>query len=306
MKLSIKAFSRFAWGVLAYNILVILWGAYVRASGSGAGCGGHWPLCNGEVIPTATQVATTIEFIHRISSGIVVLFSIAIAVWAWRIFKRGAWLRWTAAGVLLFTFTEALVGAALVTFNLTGTNESVSRAIVIVIHLINTFLLLGSLALTAFWSTVGEPASLHWNGKISNLLLIAVLGLVVLGGSGAITALGDTLFPPSSLAQGLQQDSSQSVSFLIRLRIYHPMVAVSLAIYSGVLLRWLREQVKKPLTRGLVGGVLVLFVVQLLLGGFNVLLLAPMWLQMVHLLVMDLIWIGTVLVFSLALSDFSV
>jgi heme a synthase len=306
MRRSTKAFSRFAWGILAYNILVILWGAYVRASGSGAGCGGHWPLCNGEVIPTAAQVATTIEFIHRISSGIVVLLSVVIAVWAWMIFKRGSWLRWTAAGVLVFTFSEALVGAALVMFNLTGTNESVSRAVVIVIHLVNTFLLLASLALTAFWSTVGAPAELHWNGKISNLLLIAVLGLVLLGSSGAITALGDTLFPPSSLAQGLQQDSSQSVSFLIRLRIYHPMVAVSLALYSGVLLRWLREQVKKPLTRGLVSGLLVLFVVQLLLGGFNVLLLAPMWLQMVHLLMMDLIWIGTVLVFSLALSDFTV
>ncbi len=46
-------FSRYAWGVLLWNVLVALWGAYVRATGSGAGCGSHWPTCNGEILPRA-------------------------------------------------------------------------------------------------------------------------------------------------------------------------------------------------------------------------------------------------------------
>jgi heme A synthase len=306
MKLSKKQFIWFAWGVLIYNILVILWGAYVRASGSGAGCGGHWPLCNGVVLPQAPQVATIVELTHRLSSGIVVVLSLIMPIWAWRIFKPGSRIRWTAAAVLFFTVTEALVGAGLVLFNLTGSDESVTRAVVIVIHLVNTFLLLASLALTAYWATYGEPVRFTWNGRPATLLLIAVAGLVILGGSGAITALGDTLFPPASLAQGLQQDTSSTASFLIRLRVYHPVFAVSLALYSGLVFRWLRTQLVRPLLRNLVTALLVLFVIQLMLGGLNVLLLAPIWLQMVHLLVMDTIWIGTVLVFSSSLSCFSV
>jgi len=60
--MKLQPFAKAAWGVLAYSILVILWGAYVRISFSGDGCGDHWPLCHGEVIPTAPSVKTLIEF----------------------------------------------------------------------------------------------------------------------------------------------------------------------------------------------------------------------------------------------------
>ncbi len=301
-----SSFTRVTWGALAFNIMVILWGAYVRASSSGNGCGSHWPLCNGELFPQSAQSATGIEFIHRVSSGMVVILAVMLFIWAWRKQDRKSLLRWSTGGVLLFTITEALVGAALVLFHLTGTNESVERAVVIVIHQVNTFMLLASLALTAWWSTFGEPRGFGWKGSSSGLLLAAVLGLVFLGGSGAITALGDTLFPATSLTQGFQQDSSSSVSFLLRLRIYHPLAAVTLAIYGGLILRWLREKETNPLAKRLVSGVMGLFCLQLVLGGFNVVLLAPEWLQMIHLLVMDLIWTGSVLVFSLNLSCFLV
>src|SRR5215467_12703113 len=72
--------SAFAWGVLAYNVAVIAWGAFVRASGSGAGCGRHWPLCNGEVVPRPTSVATVIEATHRATSGLALVGVVGLLV----------------------------------------------------------------------------------------------------------------------------------------------------------------------------------------------------------------------------------
>src|SRR5262249_24948503 len=78
-----RSLARFAWLLVVYNIAVILWGAYVRATGSGAGCGSHWPLCNGEIVPRAAQAQTLIEFTHRITSGISLLLVAILAVWTW-------------------------------------------------------------------------------------------------------------------------------------------------------------------------------------------------------------------------------
>ncbi len=300
-----ELFTRVAWGALFYNMLVILWGAFVRATGSGAGCGAHWPFCNGEVIPQSPQIETIIEFIHRVSSGLVIVPAVFLLVWAWRNSSKRSLVRLSTAGVMLFTLTEGLVGAGLVLFGLTGTDDSVMRAVVIVIHLLNTFFLLACLGLTAWWATYGEPTGWAWKGRSSAMLLIVVMAMVLIGASGAITALGDTLFPASSLAQGLQQDVSPTAHFLIRLRVYHPILAFGLAVFGGLVFRWLREKEKNPLTRKLVSGVMILFGLQLLLGGFNVILLAPTWMQLVHLMVTDLIWTGVVLVFSLNLSFFS-
>ncbi|HEX9001707.1 MAG TPA: COX15/CtaA family protein, partial [Blastocatellia bacterium] len=81
-------FAKFAWLVVAYNLMVIVWGAYVRASKSGDGCGSHWPLCNGEVIPLAPTVKTLVEFSHRLSSGLALLLTVVLVVWAFRAFAR--------------------------------------------------------------------------------------------------------------------------------------------------------------------------------------------------------------------------
>ena len=136
-------FTKLAWGSLFYNMLVILWGAFVRATGSGAGCGSHWPFCNGEVIPQAPQIETIIEFIHRVSSGLVIVPALVLFVWAWQKTPKKSFLRRSTAGIVFFTLTEALVGAGLVLFHLTGTDDSITRAVVIVIHLLNTFLASG-------------------------------------------------------------------------------------------------------------------------------------------------------------------
>ncbi len=148
-----RSFARFTWAVLAYNLLVILWGAYVRASGSGAGCGNHWPLCNGQVIPQPGRTATVIEFAHRLSSGLVLLLVIVLFVWARRTVPAGHPVRRSVGFVLLFTLGEALLGAGLVLFGLVEDNASVARAVTISLHLANTFLLLASLTLTGLWAT---------------------------------------------------------------------------------------------------------------------------------------------------------
>ena len=306
MKVQSKWFPKFAWSVLAYNLLVILWGAFVRATGSGAGCGAHWPLCNGEVVPRPQQIETLIEFIHRVTSGITLVTAVILVVWAWKIYSKHSKIRKAAASVIIFTLAEALAGAALVLFHLTGTDTSEARAVSIVVHLVITFMLLASLAVTAWWSSFGEPAQLSWRGKKIGLVLGAIAGMFLVGGSGAITALGDTLFPARSLMEGITQETDAAAHFLLRLRVIHPFIAISLGVYGYFVFRWLREKIKTPLAQKMVNGVMILFGIQLLLGGFNVLLLAPVWMQVIHLLVSDLVWIGAVLVLWLLAGDPSV
>lgn len=288
-------FRYFSWAVLAYNLGVILWGAYVRATGSGAGCGAHWPTCQGQVIPRSAQMETIIEYTHRLSSGLVLLLALALFFWAWRSFPRGHLLRRSSALVLLFTVTEALVGAGLVLFGLVAENDSTYRAAAMIAHLINTFLLLGSLSLTVWWATNGAPERLSWHGKISGLLLVGLVGLLALGASGAVAALGDTLFPSSSLEEALRQELSPASHLFIRLRMLHPFLAVLLAAYVAGLALWLRRNFTAPFLDGVTGYVLAIFVAQLFLGALNVALLAPVFMQLIHLLVADLLWIGAIL-----------
>src|SRR5258707_9486008 len=148
-----RRFRRFAWGVLAYNVLVILWGALVRATGSGAGCGGHWPLCNGDVLPNVSQIGTVIELTHRLMSGLALILVVAMFAFARKTYPpRHAARRW-AAWSLLFILTEARLGAALALLGHVASNESVGRFYSLARHRVNTFLFLAWLALLACSST---------------------------------------------------------------------------------------------------------------------------------------------------------
>ena len=226
-----------------------------------------------------------------------------MVVWAFRAFSKGNMIRKAASLALFFTLTEAMVGAGLVLFALVAENSSVTRAFTMMVHLVNTFLLLGALVLTAWWATRGAPDHLIWPGTTGTVLLIGLVGLLVLGASGAVTALGDTLFPAASLAEGIQQDLSPTAHFLIRLRVLHPVIAVSMGVYLLTSVVWLRrraisfDQVRISLV--LMG----LFAVQLVLGTLNILLLAPVWLQMVHLVTSDLIWASLVLTTEIWFAD---
>ncbi len=298
----ISRFARYAWGVLLYNLLVILWGAYVRATGSGAGCGSHWPLCNGEVIPRTPQAETLIEFTHRLTSGLAFLLVVLLLILSFRSHHTGSQVRWGAIFSMVFIVTEALIGAGLVLFEWVAHDASLGRAIAMSVHLLNTFFLLAALSLTAWWASGGgkvDLASVGWGGA---WLGIGFIGMLVLGVSGALTALGDTLFPASTLQQGIAQDFSPTAHFLIRLRLLHPMLAVSVGIYLVLLAAIVRKQRPDERVRILSQVLTVVFLMQLGVGVVNVYLLAPVWLQLVHLLIADLTWILLVMLTAAAFS----
>lgn len=292
-------FAKFAWIVLAFNLMVVLWGAYVRATGSGAGCGSHWPLCNGVVIPRAPQLETIIEFTHRLTSGLALLLVVIMLVWAWRVYPATHIVRKGAAWSLFFIITEALVGAGLVLFEWVAHDASLGRIISMAVHLINTFLLLGALVLTAWWASGGEAINLKGHGIQPWLFLIAFLLMLVLGVSGAITALGDTLFPSSSLAEGLRQDFSAEAHFLVRLRIWHPFIAILTGVYLLFLAGFIAMFRANPTIRRLAAVLAGLFVLQGIAGLINLALLAPVWMQLVHLFLADMVWL-TLVLFSAA------
>jgi heme A synthase len=288
-------FAKFCWFVISWTILVILWGAYVRASGSGAGCGNHWPTCNGEIIPRPRQIETTIEFIHRLLSGGALILIFSMAIWGWRTTVKGNPVRIGLAASVVFILTEALLGASLVLFHLVTDNQSVTRAAVMALHLLNTFLLLGALTLTAWWASGGKPISFKNKNRIPFFLALGLTGVALIGMSGAITALGDTLFPVQNLAQGLSQDSAANAHFLVRLRVYHPLIAILVGVYSLYLINYLskHDSTKDSNKIGIVLGALI--VTQWAAGLLNVILLAPVPMQIVHLFIADLVWITYVL-----------
>lgn len=299
--MKLKKFAPFTWGVLGWNLIVILWGAFVRASGSGAGCGQHWPLCDGQVLPQAPDVEMSIEFTHRLLSGGAILLIAAMVIWGFRITEKEHPVRkgLIAAGILIVI--EALLGAGLVLFQLVEENSSAARAFAVALHLANTFLLVGSLALTAYWASGGRAIQLKGQGAKAWLLVGGLLGMLVIGMSGAVTALGDTLFPVSSLAEGLAADMDANAHFLVRLRVYHPIIAVTIAIYSLYLVRTLFNQ-NKGMARKFLTALVVVGIVQLAIGLINLLLLVPISTQLLHLLTADLVWIIYVLTTATVLA----
>ena len=369
------ALARYCRFLLAYNLAVIVWGAYVRASGSGAGCGSHWPSCNGEVVPLRPSAATLVEYSHRVSSGLVLVLVAALVVWAFRAAPKGHPVRRGAVLSLVFTLSEAAVGAGLVLFKLVAHDESLARALAISTHLLNTQLLLAALTLAAYAAgafravsaaarpaaanarpaaagarpavAVGEaqsgagvaaggtempmgdapaagtgppdlappppspglpsvegpssvigacasgrggPGRRPWPGWSFALALAATMAIAA---TGAVAALGDTLFPASSLGQGLAQDLSSASHLLLRLRTVHPLLAIALGAY----LLHLCQQVTAagPEVRRQANRLRLLVIGQWMLGLLNIALLAPVWLQLTHLLVADLLWIALVL-----------
>lgn len=295
-------FAHYAWAVLAYNLLVVLWGAVVRASVSGDGCGKHWPFCDGKLIPHFGRLATGIEFAHRVSSGLVLPLIFILIFWAFRQFPKGAPVRTGAKLALAFTFSEALLGAGLVLFGLVAHNNTVTRAIVMSAHLVNTFLLLMSLTLTAWWGSGGRPLRLRGQGAVGMGIAAALLAVLVLAISGSVTALIDTLYPSSSLYDALKQDLFPGVHYLIRLRLLHPAIAITVSIYVLFAAGMSARLRPTPDSRRFARSLSLLIGMELAVGFLNVLLLAPMWMQLVHLLLADLLWVNLILLSASVLS----
>lgn len=301
-----RIFSRYAWLIVGFLILVILWGAWVRITGSGAGCGNHWPTCNGEVIPLAPTTKTLIEFIHRLSSGLCLPLVLILMGGAWRLFPSRHPVRWAAGATLFFLCSEAALGAGLVKFELVAENTSMARAITAAFHLVNTFALVSAAALTAWWSR--QSADLYWQHPHLWLLCVALVALILTSMSGAVTALGDTLFPTSVFVEGgliarLREDLSASTHFLVQLRLLHPLLAVGSALYLLFLSFFLRAEYQTGPRIKACFYLMGLTIFQFLAGFINILLAAPGWMQIIHLFLAVCVNLNLIILLAIVLAE---
>ena len=280
---------------LALAVFIIIWGAWVRLSGSGAGCGDHWPLCNGEVIPMAPSLKTLTEYVHRLTSGIFGITIFASMVLSRRLFGPGELARKFAFASLFFTITEALIGAVLVKKGLVVDNSSALRAWVIGFHLVNTFILLA--ALVGQLIVTGPVSKFQLSTKEKTLWAVGFLIFLLVGATGAISALGNTLFPETSLVAGVLKDFDANSHFLIRLRIFHPVLAISLFGIIQYLAYPLKTKLAKSLSH--LSWVAVFF------GAINWMLLAPKWGALTHLFIADALWCLFVATFIQCYYNFS-
>ena len=271
------------------NVVVILQGAVVRATGSGAGCGSHWPTCNGQVIPLAPTLETGIEFSHRLMSLVVLV----LGVW---LLRRGLAARRDRPGLAVFASVafgflviEALIGAATVLLGLTGDDTSVARGVWVASHLVNSLLLIGALSAAVVYARAsGAPAYPLRLGRQTSLAVVlgaGIIAMLVLMFTGGIAAMGNTIFPSESLAQGLRADFDPNSHILIRLRILHPLIAIAVGTYLfvGLGLSWYLKPVASARRQAQL--LLGVYIVQLVIGTANLAFLAPIALQVLHLAV---------------------
>lgn len=278
---------RFALTTLAVNVITILGGALVRATGSGAGCGASWPTCQGELVPASFAGATGIEFLHRAVSGLALVMTLVLVVQVWRAFPDRPQVRTAATWAGVAILSEAAIGAAIVLFEWVDADASIARLVAVPLHLVNTLVLLGALTMVVWFARGGGLVRVRGH-HLSLIVISGLVGMVLIAATGGVAALADTLFPAESLLEGLREDFSASARFLTRLRVLHPVVAIVVGLLVGVAAnRSARSAQASRWVVGLVAG-------QLALGILNVVLLTPVWLQLVHLAAADALWIAWV------------
>lgn len=295
---------RVAWAALIYNVLVILWGAVVRLTGAGAGCGEHWPLCNGVVVPQSPTLHTVIEFSHRLTSGASGLLAIGLVALAFVGTAKGHPARFGALLSLALIILEGLVGGVQVLLGLTATSTDPARGFVQGVHLANTFLLLGALLLTALWASGGPRLRLRGQGRPGALVGAGLALLLVLGMAGAVTALGDLLFLPADSSTPVQtvRGDLGAVNLIQNLRVIHPMLAILTSAYLAWLAAWLRRERPGAQVSRWSAALWTLLGLQMLAGFANIALKAPGWLQLTHLLLACIMWLVTVMLSYAALT----
>ncbi|MBP7997955.1 MAG: COX15/CtaA family protein [Chloroflexi bacterium] len=296
-------FAQYAWAVLALNLLVILWGGYVSASGSGDGCGASWPHCEQFQDLTTTPLKTFVEVSHRLSSGLAFLAVVGLTISSFRRYTKGHLLRHAAAISLFFMFTESLVGALIVLMRWVADSDAIARVFTQPLHLVNTFLLLASLALTAWWASGGAPLRLRQQGSVLRLLLVGYVALLLVGTTGTFASLASHLFPAESFAAGVQQDFSAGAPFFVKLRIWHPIAAALAGLILVSIANTVATQRPTPYTYRLSRVVIALFITEFLLGTTNAILNAPIAIQMIHLIMADAFWLVMVLLGAAALAE---
>ncbi len=287
---SMRGVHAWAWCTLMFFVLVVLEGAVVRATSSGAGCGDRWPLCNGEILPHHPRAATVIEFVHRSLTGISAAMFMLLIVWTFRATPRKHPARCASliAGFLLVT--EAALGALLVLGHYVEKNASAVRVFVQGVHFTNTMLLLAATTATAV--LLGQMRSIPYLGNLRGPMLLALLATLLTGATGSVAALADTLYPSPSLRAAITADFAANSPLLIRMRWIHPASAMLVVVCTV----WVDTILVRNNQRTLALGLAVNVIVQLFVGIADVLALAPMTLQVIHLLSADVFWITLVAV----------
>lgn len=302
METKLDKFAKYAWFVLGFNILVILWGVFLRASKSGDGCGQHWLTCQGEVIPSAPELKTVIEYSHRITSFLAFVSVLTLLVWTFRRFEKANPIRKTALVSFVFIVTEALVGAGLVLTGNTAETLTAARPFWMAGHLLNTFILLAFLTLTARYASGGSRLKFDIPRKYLIGLAFGIAAVFLVGISGSIAALASMIFPAGTLAEGVASDFSPTSHLLLRLRLLHPITAILTSVFLIFLSGWLAREIGKEAVDGKYkntsrwSNVLsILVLAQIAFGAATLLMRAPIIMQLGHLLLADLIWISYLL-----------
>ena len=285
------ALRRYAWGVVAYNIALIIDGVTVRATGSGAGCGDHWPLCNGSVVQHHPTAATLIEFAHRSMSGVALILIVGLFFWTFKATPRRHLARAATVTALILTLNEALLGALLVLLGKVAHDQSASRGVYLALHLTNTLLMLAALTLTAHFLSrkIG-----YMRGSVElrspALSITGLIAVIFTGVCGSLAALADTLYPSSSLRAAILQDFAPNSPWLVHIRWVHPVIS----LVAGAFILWIVFKGMAAGNRGFSILVIGLLAFQYALGAADIALLAPLSLQMLHLFGADLLWIALV------------
>jgi heme A synthase len=299
--MSARRFAFFSWGVLAYALVVISWGYFLRISQSGDGCGTSWPLCEGAFVPVEADFPTWVELIHRVSSGLVLAAALGLVAWSAKLHGSGHPVRLAAVVSLVFTVSESLFGALLVVFGWVAEDVSTARVLIRPFHVTNNFFLMASLGLTAWWSSRGLDRLPALNRLRERDLLLPTLAVIVLAATGSWTGLAGTAFPAESFREGLSQYLSPA-HVLVYLRTVHPLVAlVTVGLVAKLIsARWASAFGPDRRVLWAVGG---LGSAQILLGPLVIALLHPVGLRLLHLLVADLFWLSFVFLVSSVLEE---
>jgi heme a synthase len=297
-------FGALARGVTLATVLVVLLGAVVRITGSGAGCGQHWPTCNGEVAHLPKRLETWIELSHRATSGLDFIGVLGLAVLALLSLPPRHPARLASLAALGLMVVEVAIGARLVLLNLVGSNMSFDRVVVMPAHLITTSLLIGALGAASYF---GGEARLSRTTALSEdaasrlrsaSIWVALAGglLLLVSTTGAITALGDTVYPVQgqTTLEHLQNDHAASSHLLGKLRVLHPLLA--LLGVGGLWIAASRAREASPVgaVQRLGAGLYLGGLLALLIGVANIWLAAPGYLQVIHLAMACLLWLSVV------------
>ena len=273
-------FKKYSLFALVFTLLTIFWGAWVRLSFSGDGCGNSWPLCENQIFPE--NIKALIEWLHRLSSGLSFVFILVLAVMAFKIYPKSHGARVFSLTSLVLILIEALIGALLVLTGLVGANQETVRVLVLAIHSVNSLLLMGALSLCykmSLWEKRGEKIT--ENLKLEKPLIYFVLLFPLLALTGNIASLAGQLFPSLSLSSALILDLLPSSHISLKIRPFHPLLAISFLLGLGFF-AFSNKSLLAP----------VLAVLGMVLFGFATLIfLSPLWMKLTHLVLAYSLWI---------------